>query len=104
MQAETFLAGRPIATAVYDRVLEALEELGPVTVRTTKSQIAFRRSRGFAFLWIPGQYLARPRADVVLSIALGRHVVSPRFKEVNHPSARHWIHHLELDGPDDIDD
>jgi hypothetical protein len=46
--------------------------LGPFEVRTTKSQAEFRRKQGFAYLWVPGQYLAKPTADVVLSIALGR--------------------------------
>ena len=38
---------------------------------------------GFAYLWLPGQYLANPSADVVLSFALGRRDPSPRFKEIN---------------------
>jgi hypothetical protein len=98
------LAGHPVAEAVYDRVCVCLVQLGPVEVRTSKSQIAFRRARGFAYLWLPGQYLTNPQADVVLSIALGRHDPSPRFKEVVHPATHHWMHHLELRGPDEIDD
>jgi hypothetical protein len=89
---------------VYEKVRSCLVDLGPVEVRTTKSQIAFRRRRGFAYLWLPGQYLKHPDAEVVLSIALGRHDGSERFKEVVHPVARHWMHHLELHGPDEIDD
>ncbi len=70
----------------------------------TKSQIAFRRRTGFAYLWAPGKYLDNPEAEVVLSIALGRHDHSPRFKEVAHPSSRHWIHHLEIRQVTDIDE
>ena len=101
--AAAFLAGHPVATAVYGRVLAAIEPLGPVEVRTSKSQIAFRRKRGFAYLWLPGQYLAHPAAEVVLSIALGRHDDSSRFKEVVHPTPKHWLHHLEVLDPDEID-
>jgi hypothetical protein len=43
-------------------------------------------------------------AEVVPTIALGRHDRSSTFKEVAHPADRHWTHHLELEGPDDIDD
>jgi hypothetical protein len=68
-----FLADHPVSLAVFDRVRSVLETLGPVEIRTSKSQVAFRRRRGFAYLWLPGQYLAKPGADVVLSIALGRH-------------------------------
>ncbi|HET9203969.1 MAG TPA: DUF5655 domain-containing protein [Acidimicrobiia bacterium] len=50
------------------------------------------------------QYLRDPDAQVVLSIALERHDVSARFKEVAHPSPKHWIHHLEIHQVSDIDD
>jgi len=93
-----------VALAVYFRVRSVLEQLGPVDIRTSQSQVAFRRARGFAYLWLPGQYLAKPAADVVLSFALGRPDPSPRLKEVVHPSPGHWMHHLEVDDADDIDD
>jgi hypothetical protein len=41
---------------------------------------------------------------VVLSIALGRHDDSPRFKEVVHPAAAHWMHHLEVNDVRELDD
>lgn len=90
--------------SVYKKVRGYLDELGSFEVRTTKSQIAFRRKRGFAYLWLPGQYLTHPEAEVVLSIALGREVRSERIKEVVHPSSRHWMHHLEVHSPDEVDD
>lgn len=98
------LDGRPVAASVYERVYSCLDALGSFEVRTTKSQIAFRRTRGFAYLWLPDQYLKNADAEVVLSIALGRRDGSKRFKEVAHPAERHWMHHLELDGPDEIDE
>lgn len=100
---EEFLAHHPIARAVFEEVKTQLAELGPVEVRATKSQIAFRRTRGFAYLWLPGQYLSNPAAEVVLSIALGRADSSPRWKEVAHPAAAQWVHHLEVHGPEEID-
>jgi hypothetical protein len=104
VEPEDLLDGQPVAVSVYRRVRSCLVDLGPFEVRTTKSQIAFRRKRGFAYLWLPAQYLSQPDAEVVLSIALGRHDPSERFKEVAHPTARHWMHHLELHGPDEVDD
>jgi hypothetical protein len=53
---------------------------------------------------MPGQYLRKSNAEVVLSIALGRFVQSPRFKEVAHPAPGQWMHHLEIQDPRDIDD
>lgn len=78
--------------------------MGPYTTRTTKTQIAFRRERGFAHLWIPGRHLRKPDADVVLSIALGRHDRSERFKEVAHPAPHVWMHHLEVYDLAEIDE
>lgn len=104
MEPEDLLDGRQVAVSVFTKVRACLVDLGPLEVRTTKSQIAFRRRRGFAYLWLPGPYLKNPDAEVVLSIALGRHDRSERFKEVVHPAARHWMHHLEVHGPDEIDD
>jgi hypothetical protein len=104
MDPEAFLAGHPLALEVFARVRAILQRHGPVTIRTTKSQVAFRRRRGFAYLWLPGQYLARPAAEAVLSVALHRRDDSPRFKEVVHPSPRHWIHHLEIRAASDVDD
>jgi hypothetical protein len=97
---QEFLAGHPLAQAVFDRVTA----LCPAEIRVSKSQIALRCKRGFAYLWLPGQYLRKPGAEVVLSIALGRRDPSPRFKEVTHPFPKHWMHHLEVHAVNEIDD
>lgn len=99
-----FFAGHPIGLAVFERVRSVVEALGPVEIRISKSQVAFRRARGFAYLWLPGRYLRRPASDVVLSIALGRRDDSSRWKEVVHPSSSHWIHHLEIGDAREVDD
>ncbi|MGK5114271.1 MULTISPECIES: DUF5655 domain-containing protein [unclassified Geodermatophilus] len=104
MDAEEYLAGSPLGRAVFDRVGEVLAAAGGADVRVTPSQVAFRRRRGFAWLWLPGRYLARPGAEVVLSLALGREDPSPRWKEVAHPSSRHWVHHLEVHDVAEVDD
>ena len=104
MTPERFFDGSPLGRSVFERVRRVLDRFEPVEVRTSKSQVAFRANRSFAILWRPGQYLARPDAEVVLSIALDRHDDSPRFKEVAHPARTHWLHHLEVGRPDEIDD
>jgi hypothetical protein len=101
---EQHLAGHPLALAVFARVRDILEASGPVAMRVSKSQIAFRRERGFAYLWLPGRYLARPGADVVLSIALGGRDPSPRWKQVVEPVPGQWMHHLEIEDVADVDD
>ncbi len=101
---EEFFAGSDTGLAVYERVRAIVDGLADdVTVRTSTSQVAFRRRRGFAYLWLPGRYLRDPAAEVVLSVALPRELSSPRWKEVAHPSPRTWMHHLEVSGPEDVD-
>jgi hypothetical protein len=101
---EAFFAGHPDALAVFREVCAIVERLGPFEVRISKSQAAFWRKRGFAYVWMPGQYLKSPRAEVVLSIVLGRQDDSPRFKEVAHPTPSHWIHHLEIHQSGELDE
>ena len=101
--ASDFFAGSPAGLAIHDRVAEVVGALGDVESRVSRSQVAFRHGRGFAYVWRPGQYV---RSDVpaVLSIALPREVPSSRFKEVVHPSPSVWMHHLELHAVDEVDD
>jgi hypothetical protein len=101
---EEFFAGNATALAAYERVRGILREAGPLEVRTTKSQVAFRRRRGFAFLWMPRQYLRGSVAAAVLSIASDHRIASDRFKEVVQPATGRWMHHLEVRDPDEIDD
>jgi len=101
---EEFFAGHPDALAAFTEVCAIVGRDGLFEVRIYKSQVAFRRKRGFAYLWMPGQYLRNATAEVVLSIALGRQDESTRFKEVVHPAPAHWIHHLEIRDLSDLDD
>jgi hypothetical protein len=101
---ERFFAGHPVAAELYRHVCSTLEGFGSFEVRTTKTQVAFRRRRGFAYLWFPIEWARRPGIEVVLSVALGREDASPRWKQVAHPSPRLWMHHLELSELADLDE
>jgi hypothetical protein len=100
---EAFFAGHAESLAVYRAVARTLAGVGDSQVRVTKSQIAFRRRRGFAWVWRPGQYVSSA-VPAVLSVALPRRVESGRVKQVVQPSPRVWMHHLELASPDEVDD
>ncbi|CUR57350.1 conserved hypothetical protein [metagenome] len=95
--------GHPDALMLYEQVRDAVATIGEADVRVTKSQVAFRRRRGFAYVWRPGRYV---KSDVpaVLSIALSHEVCSHRIKSVAHPSANVWMHHIELHTATQIDD
>lgn len=97
-----FFAGHPEGLAIYAAVAAVIRTLGESEERVSRSQIAFRRRRGFAFVWRPAQYV---RSDVpaVLSIATRQRLESPRFKEVVQPVPGTWMHHLEVRDPAAID-
>jgi hypothetical protein len=98
-----FFAGSPTGLAIHDRVAGLVAAMGDVESRVSRSQVAFRHGRGFAYVWRPAQYV-RSEVPAVLSIALPREVESPRFKEVVHPSPRVWMHHLEVNEVSEVDD
>lgn len=100
---EEIFSGSPLGLELLRAVERLLSTLPPSTMRATKSQVAFRGRRGFAYMWWPARYV---KSDVpaVLSIALPRRLASERFKEIVSPSPGVWMHHLELRSLDDLDD
>ncbi|MBN2848307.1 MAG: hypothetical protein JXP72_07655 [Coriobacteriia bacterium] len=101
---EEFFAGYDDARPLFDAVRARAESLGPVRMRVTRSQIAFSRRIGFAWVWVPERYLGTGHAPLVLSVALRRRDASPRWKEVVEPAPGRFMHHLEVREPADIDD
>lgn len=99
---EDLFDGFPRGLAVCRAVEQAVAAIGDAAVVVSKSQVAFRRRRGFAYVWRPGQYVDS-EVPAVLSLALPREVLSHRFKEVVHPSSQVWMHHLELDDAAQVD-
>ena len=46
--------------------------MGKLTIRVTKSQVAFRRRKNVAVAWMPGKYLKASTAPLVLTLSLER--------------------------------
>jgi len=99
---EEAFSGSPRGLELFHAVEAMLASPTPPEVRATKSQVAFREKRGFAYLWWPGRYLDSA-VPAVLSIALSERIESARFKEVVNPSPGVWMHHLELHAVDELD-
>jgi hypothetical protein len=99
---EEFFDGSETGLAVFTAIASAIADFDGVAMRISKSQIAFRTRRGFAYVWRPSRYL-KTNVPVVLSIALPVRVDSPRFKSIVNPARHTWMHHLELREPADVD-
>lgn len=97
---EEYFAGDPVGLAAHRHLAALLD--GGTEVRVSRSQVAYRLRRGFAYLWRPGRYV-RSDVPVVLSLSLPRADGSPRWKEVAHPTAQRWMHHLEVRDPAELD-
>jgi len=101
---EEFFRGADDSRTLFEHVLAAVESLGPVMVRVTKSQVAFRRRIAFAWVWMPRVALRGRGAPLVLTVGLRRRDASGRWKEVVEPYPGRFTHHLELWTPDQVDE
>lgn len=102
---ERLFAGSAQGSLLYEAVAALINVVAggtPVEVRPSKSQVTFRLRRGFAYIWRPDMYV-RTDVPAVLSIALPQPLQSSRFKQVVHPGANVWMHHLELRELSDVD-
>ncbi|MDI3211158.1 DUF5655 domain-containing protein [Arthrobacter sp. AL12] len=99
---EQVFSGSPRGLELLHAVERLLAVPVPPVVRATKSQVAFRERRGFAYVWWPGRYVDSG-VPAVLSIALPRRIDSARFKEIANPLPGMWMHHLELHNKQDLD-
>lgn len=101
---DEYFRDQPASRAIFDLLRSMIEEIGPCMLQISKSQIAFRREKPFAWIWMPGQYLKGRRvAPLVLSLSFPKRDTSPRWKEVVEPARGRFMHHLELYTTDDLD-
>ncbi len=89
------------------RLMDEVDRLGPAQVVVSKSQIALRRAKNFAVVWIPATHLRHggPRlAPLVLALSFSQRDPSPRWKEITQVSPKRYTHHLELWSVDDVNE
>ncbi len=103
MDLETFFSGHEQSLQIFEALCRAVEGFPATSMAVTKSQIAFRRRKPFAWAWIPAQYLRGRLAPLVLTISLRHRDRSPRWKEVVEPRPGRFTHHMELFSPEDVD-
>jgi hypothetical protein len=101
---DEFFAEHHESRRIFEAVAGAVAAIGPAEVRATKSQVAFRRRRGFAYVWMPDMYLGHCDVPLVLTIGLRRRDDSPRWKQVVEPCPGRFTHHLELRSALEVDD
>jgi hypothetical protein len=64
---EQFFAGREQSCGIFEALRLAVAAIGPaqLQLRVTKSQVAFRRRRPFAWAWVPGSTVRVESGDAL---------------------------------------
>ncbi len=104
MTLDEFFAGFPEARRLIDALHPAVAALGAAELRVTRSQVAFRRRKAFAWAWIPDRYLRGGHAPLVLTLAFPWRDGSSRWKQIVEPAPGRFTHHLELRAVAELDD
>jgi hypothetical protein len=100
---DIYFKGAERSGQLFDALRKAVEDIGAADIHVTKSQVAFRRHRAFAWAWVPGKYLHGRGAPLVLTLALSHRDPSPRWKQVVEPRPGRFTHHLEISSSSEID-
>ena len=103
MTLDEFFSGYEASRPIFEALRAAVDALGPVEVGVTKSQVAFRRRKAFAWAWVPDRYLRGGHAPLVLTLSSARRHSSPRWKQIVEAAPGHFTHHLELYAEGEID-
>jgi len=89
--------GKPREIRVlFDRVVAAIREIGPVRIIPEKTRIAFQVRMSFAQVtpksrWLDGH------------VVLARRLEHPRFHQIQTISPRNHVHSFRITSPDDLD-
>ena len=101
---EQVLGAHPQARRLHGLVISFIRSLGEVEVVPRKTQVAFKRGRGFAWVWLPQMWIKRqPPSSIALSFALDHRIRDRRIKECVEPYPGRFMHHLVIKQGSDFD-
>ena len=92
---EDVFKDRPASLVLFEIVRKYIESIGAVTTSTTKTQIAFKTRRQFAWVWMPQMWIKQaPEDGIVVSFRLGHRAKDERIKESLEPYPGRFMHPL----------
>lgn len=103
MTLDEFFDGKEKSRQLFETVLRAVGASGSFGLHISKSQIAFIAEKAFGWVWIPGKYI-KSTVPLVLSVSLPAPDASTRWKQIVEPAPGRFMHHLELNSVDEVDD
>jgi len=92
-----FDGSEPAVRATFERIVELVSAIGPVSILPERSRIALHVRMSFAAFqprrrWLDGH------------IVLARRIDNPRFRRIETFSARNVLHAFRLTSPTEVDD
>jgi uncharacterized protein len=102
---DELFADQPACLRLFRAIRRLIEQLGPVEVVATSTQVSFGTRRKFAWVRLPQQWTAnRPADSVTLTFSLDHEVVDPRIAEAVEPKPGRWTHHVVIEREADLDE
>lgn len=92
-----FVRTSPLVRQTFDRVLDAVRALGPVSVLPQKTRIALHVRMSFAAFMAKPQWLDG-------HLVLARRIANPRFRRIDTYSPRNVVHAFRLTSPAEVDE
>jgi len=102
---DQYFAGWEHMLPLYEAIGAAIQEAADgAEVEITKSQVAFKHEKPFAWVWLPVFRKPGQEIPLVLSISLDHVSASPRWKKIVEPrSGTFHMHHIEIFHAEQLD-
>ena len=91
-----FAGKNPVARNLFDALVAAIREQGPVIILPEKTRIAFQVRMSFAAVMVQ-------KSKLIGHLVLARRRERPCFYRIESYSARNHTHHFRIERPEDID-
>ena len=102
---EELFVDKPVQLKLFQYIERFIESLGRVEIKVSKTQVAFKNKKQFAWVWLPmPSDKKRPPKSIVLSFSLGKPVDNPQIVQVVEPYPGRWMHHVIIQDNTDINE
>lgn len=101
---KTLFKGHAASLALFETVQKYIKTFDSVAMSVTKTQIAFKTKRQFAWVWLPQTWITKAPPDgIVVSFSLDRQLRDTRIKESLEPYPGRFMHHVVIEKPAQFD-
>jgi hypothetical protein len=100
---EEIFSDKPVQLKLYQHIRQLIESIGQAEIKVSKTQIAFKNHKQFAWVWLPLPWdKKRPPNSIVLSFSLGKRIENSQIVQVVEPYPGRWMHHVIIQNSSDL--